>query len=129
MHRITVINATKTSIVGAQIEVADTFLSRLLGLLGRDGPAPGQGMLIEPSSGIHTLGMSFAIDVVSLDKRRTVLGTWRCVAPLRFAGLSFKTRSCLELAAGEIDRRKIEAGDRLEMLSVLPSRSVWLKKC
>jgi uncharacterized membrane protein (UPF0127 family) len=107
MRRITVINATKAAIVGARIEVADTFSSRLLGLLGRGGLAPGRGLLIEPSSGIHTFGMSFAIDVV---------GTWRAVAPCRVAGLGLKTRSCLELAAGEIDRRNIEVGDRLEIV-------------
>ena len=116
MRRITVVNATKAFIVGAQIDVADTFSSRLLGLLGRGGLAPGQGLLIEPSSGIHTFGMSFAIDIVALDKRRRVLGTWRRVPPLRVAGLGFHTRSCLELAAGEIDRRNIEVGDWLEVV-------------
>lgn len=122
MRRITVINATKGATIGAQIELADTFASRLLGLLGRGGLAPGQGLLIEPSSGVHTVGMSFPIDVVALDKRRRVVGTWRRVAPLRVAGLGFKTRSCLELAVGEIDRHNIEAGDCLEIADRCPSR-------
>jgi uncharacterized protein len=116
MQRITVTNATKAVMVGARIDLADTLWSRLFGLLGRRRLGFGRGMLIQPSSGVHTFGMSFPIDVIALDKHRRVLRTWRRLPPFRLTGLSFRTRACLELPAGEIDRCNIEAGDRLKVV-------------
>jgi uncharacterized protein len=115
MQRITVTNATKAVTVGARIELADTPWSRLFGLLGRRRLGYGRGMLIQPSSGVHTFGMAFPIDVIALDKHRRVLRTWRHLAPFRMTTLSFVTHACLELPAGQIDRCNIETGDRLEI--------------
>jgi uncharacterized protein len=108
--------------IGASIELADTFSSRLIGLLGRQRISPGRGILIQPSSGVHTFGLTFPIDVVALDKQRRVLRTWRQLTPFRMTGVSFSTHSCLELAAGQIDKCNIEAGDRLEVVDTLIDR-------
>lgn len=120
MEQVTIRNATKAEDIGGRIELANTFSSRLIGLLGRKSLGPGRGMLIQPSSGVHTFGMLFAIDVVALDKERRVLRTWRNVAPFRVAGLGLRTHSCLELAAGQVDACRIEAGDRLEVVRSAP---------
>jgi uncharacterized membrane protein (UPF0127 family) len=115
MKYLTIRNAGKAVTIGSQILVANTFTSRLFGLLGKKSLEPGGGMLIRPSSGIHTFGMSFPIDVVALDKSLRVLQVWHSLAPFRLAGLSLKTRSVLELAAGQIEVGKIEPGDQLEI--------------
>ena len=93
--------------------VADTPLRRLKGLLGRSGLPPGEGLLIRPTSAIHTCFMRFPVDAVFLDRDLVVLravsdlGAWR-VAACR------GSRAVLELAAGEISRRGIRAGDLLQ---------------
>jgi len=115
MQYVTIRNAGKAVTVGSQIALANTFASRLFGLLGKQYLEPGCGMLIRPSSGIHTIGMSFPIDVVALDKSLRVLEVWHALVPFRFAGISLKTWAVLELAAGQIEAGEIQPGDQLEV--------------
>ena len=60
-------------LIGDRIEVADTFYSRLKGLLGRTGLEEGQGLLLVPCNSIHCIGMRFAIDAVFMDIDRKVI--------------------------------------------------------
>jgi uncharacterized membrane protein (UPF0127 family) len=96
--------------------VADTSLPRMVGLAGRRRLDAGCGLLIKPSSGVHTFGMRFAIDVVALNKNMQVVKLWHHLRPFRITSVSLKTHSVLELAAGEIKRCQVEVGDRLEIV-------------
>ncbi len=107
-------NKTKTNTIGTQIAVAETSLTRLVGLAGRRRIDAGCGLLIRPSSGIHTFGMLFAIDVIALNKSLQVVKLWRRLPPFRITSISLKVHSVLELPAGEISRCRIEVGDQLE---------------
>lgn len=111
---------TQGTIVCTQGILADTFTPRLFGLLGRKGLEQGAGLLIRPSSGVHTLGMSFPIDIVSLDKRNRVIGAFEHIGSAKIRGLSLKTRSVLELPAGRIRECEITAGDEL-IIESLPT--------
>jgi len=51
-----------------QLEIADTFLKRFLGLMGRKKIPAGQGLLILPCNSIHMMFMRFSIDAVYVDK-------------------------------------------------------------
>jgi hypothetical protein len=113
---MTIINKTKATTVGTQIAMADTSLTRLLGLAGRRRLDAGCGLLIKPSSGVHTFGMLFAIDVVALNKQLQVVKIWHRLAPFRVTSVSLKIQSVLELPAGEIYKCKVEVGDQLEIL-------------
>ena len=53
--------------------VADRMLPRMKGLLGRRELASGEGMLIRPTSSIHTFFMRFPIDAVFLSRDGEVL--------------------------------------------------------
>lgn len=110
---IGIVNTSKDAIVGSDIRVATDAWSRLVGLLGEAGLAPGEGLYLTPSSGVHTWGMLFPIDVVALDRRMRVLGVWERVGGFRIAALGWKTRSVLELPAGTIRRGHIEVDDQL----------------
>ena len=107
-------NKTRANIIGWRIRVADTSLTRLVGLAGRRRLDAGCGLLIKPSSGIHTFGMRFAIDAIALNRNLQVVKLWRRLAPCRVTSISFKIHSVLELPAGEISRCGVEVGDQLE---------------
>jgi len=113
MKQLTVTIPEKAVTIGSDIGLADTSLSRLFGLLGKRGLAPGSGLLIRPSNGVHTLGMHFPIDVVALDRELRVRKVWRRLRPFRITSVSLKTYSVLELAPGQIDACQIEPGDKL----------------
>ena len=114
-QRISIVNETQGSIVCPSASLANTFRTRLFGLLGKRSLAPDAGLLLKPCSGVHTLGMAFAIDVVSLDRRNCVIGLDENIGPWKIRGLSFRTRSVLELPAGQIRRSTIALGDQLEV--------------
>ncbi len=106
-------DGTKGSVICTEGVLANTFRTRLFGLLGRKGLKEGSGLLIKPSSGVHTFGMSFPIDIVSLDQHYCVVGVFENIGPWTIRGLSLKTRSVLELPAGRIRECGIEPGDKL----------------
>lgn len=114
-HSLVVTNQTRNTVLCPRTRVADTTLTRLFGLLGKPPLAATDGLLIRPSSGVHTWGMAFPIDIVALDRGDCVLGLWRATGPWRVCGLSLKTRSVLELAPGAIDRSATSLGDRLRL--------------
>ena len=103
-------------LVGERIAVADQSLTRLLGLVGRRGLAAGEGLWIRPSSGIHTFGMRFAIDVLGLDAKLRVVKLWPVVKPWRVSSIELRVKSVVELSAGEIARLGISVGDCLEIV-------------
>lgn len=113
MKLLTVTIPGKAVTVGSSIGLANTSLTRLFGLLGKRGLEPGCGILIRPSSGVHTFFMLFPIDVVALDRNLRVRKVWRRLGPFRLTSVSMKTHSVLELAPGQIDYCGIEPGDQL----------------
>jgi hypothetical protein len=112
-----VINTTRGCIVGDRIELADTSMKRMFGLLGRRGLDAGGGLWIKPSSGVHTFFMAFTIDVVGLDSDLRVIKLWRSLVPWRVTSVSFKLRSVLELPSGVISHSQMQVGDQLQISS------------
>jgi uncharacterized protein len=100
--------------------LADTFLTRLRGLLGRPALGEGEGMLIRPANSIHTWFMRSVIDAVFLDRDLVVVDVAADVKPWRLAARR-GSRSVLEVAAGESARRGIERGARLRIKQAEPS--------
>ena len=100
--------------------LANTFLTRLRGLLGRPALKEGEGLLIRPSNSIHTWFMRSVIDAVFLDRDLVVVDVAAGVKPWRFA-VRQGSRSVLEVAAGESARRGIEPGARLRIKQAKPA--------
>jgi len=110
-------NTTRGCIVGDRVELADTSMKRMRGLLGRRGLDAGGGLWIKPSSGVHTFFMAFTIDVVGLDSDLRVIKLWRSLVPWRVTSVSFKLRSVLELPSGVISHSQMQLGDQLQFSS------------
>lgn len=99
-------------IVCERCEVADGFVSRMRGLIGRARLARGRGMLIRPTWFVHTAFMRFPVDVIFLDRDLTVLAVREWVQPWRTAG-HLRAHSVLKLAAGESQALGLRVGDQL----------------
>jgi uncharacterized membrane protein (UPF0127 family) len=112
---VTVANLTRGTLLGDRIDVADTSLSRFLGLIPKRGLNAGEGLWIKPSSGVHMFWMRFAIDVIGLDKQMRVVKIWRNLKPWRMTSVSTKMHSALELPVGQIDAGEVQLGDVLEI--------------
>jgi len=113
-----VVNSTRGTVVGESIRVAESGLTRIVGLLGESDLPPGDGLLIVPSQGVHTLGMLFAIDVVVLDGQWNVIAIRRRLRPFRMTPVFWKAAAILELQSGIVDSTSTSVGDSLELSRV-----------
>ncbi len=87
----------------------------MVGLLGKRGLDAGEGLWIKPSSGVHTFGMKFSIDVIGLDRDLKVIKLWSRLVPFRVTSVSLKLRSVIELPPGRIDECQVSVGDQLRI--------------
>ena len=108
------VNLTRGSSLGDQIRVADSGLTRIVGLLGERGLSDGDGLLIVPSQGVHTWGMQFPIDIAVLDNDWNVMALRKTMGPFRVTRMFWKAAAVLELPSGVLDRTSTAVGDRIE---------------
>ncbi len=106
-----VLNQTKGTVVAEEVEIAHSFWARFKGLMLRASLPPGRGLLIDPSSSIHTAFMRFPIDVLFIDKQNRVVKVVAEIKPYRVA-LS-RGHAVLELGAGTAAGAGVEEGDQL----------------
>jgi uncharacterized membrane protein (UPF0127 family) len=86
-----VFNRTREVSLITQGRLADTFWSRLRGLLGATSLNEGEGLVLVGEKSIHTLFMGFPLDVVYADKDHKVIRADSNMVPYRLG--PFVTRS------------------------------------
>ncbi len=99
------------------VEMADTFLRRFLGLMGRKSISPGYGLFLYPCSSVHMCFMRFPIDVVYMKHfHGDGYGAWKVVKVVQglcpWIGISacMKADAVLELNKGEAKKIGLELG-------------------
>ena len=110
-RQLQAIHTRTNTILCERITMACTFGTRLVGLLGRAEIPSSEGLLLQPSLGVHTFGLRFEIDVVFLTKNSKVLAMYRNLPSWRFTGLHPGAYSVLEMHAGKIDLHDLLLGD------------------
>lgn len=117
---VCIYNKTRERFVATHAKVADSYLTRLVGLLGTTNSwaRPGRGLWILPCHGVHTFGMLYALDLIFLDRNYVVVDTEEHVRPFRISKLSFKAYSILELPAHTVFRTETRVGDQFEISPV-----------
>jgi uncharacterized protein len=110
-------NKTRETFVATEATVADSYLRRLVGLLGKTKrwAQLGRGLWIVPSRGVHTIGMMFPIDLIFLSREKEVVHVEEHLRPFRISAVSLKATSVLELPAHTVFRTGTQVGDRIEI--------------
>jgi len=111
-----IINITRNIVLADNAAMADTALTRLKGLLGRNGLKKGEALVIRPSNSIHMFFMRFAIDAVFVDKRNHVIAVRKNIQPWSVSPVFWKSFYLIELAAGVIDSTGTSTGDEIGLL-------------
>lgn len=104
---------TNDDCVIQNVSRTSNFFERMRGLLGSSPLNESEGLLIEPCSSVHTLGMRYPIDLVFLDNRLTIVKTVRALKPWRMAASSTSSM-VLELAPDSLDKLQLAIGQQLE---------------
>jgi uncharacterized membrane protein (UPF0127 family) len=114
-------NETRGTVLADRLETASSLWARFMGLMGRRALAPGEGLWLTGTNGIHMFFMRFAIDAVFLGKpleggERTVLSVHRALRP--WTGMVPLVRGAagvLELPVGTIEASGTVVGDRVRL--------------
>ena len=122
-RRVRIVDLANGTVVAEAAEVADSFWARGLGLLGRSPLRQGQALVIVPCGSVHSIGMTYPIDVLHVGRDGRVLKVLEDFRPHRFAPLVWGSRLAVELPAGTAERLGIKRGNAIE-LQDLPRQTV-----
>lgn len=113
MKTLKVVNATRGSVLGDRVGLADRFLSRLRGLIGRGRLDEGEGLLLVPCRAVHMYGMAYPIDVAFADRGGEIVALYRGLAPGARTKWHGAARVALELPSGSLAGTGTRIGDRV----------------
>ena len=113
MKIIRIQNGRSGAVLGQNVQLADGWWRRAVGLLGQTELPEGGGLLLVPCASVHTLGMRFPVDVAFLDGRGRILETKADLPPGRFAVGGKDVHATLELPVGTLAATDTRDGDTL----------------
>ena len=109
------VNKTTGTEIAADVELAEGFVSRAVGLLGRANLPEGRALWIKRCGSVHTWFMRFSIDVIFVDDRLVATKISRELKPWRMTLPELGPRSAFELPAGTLRARPVKKGDQLHV--------------
>ena len=105
-------NQTKGEVLATSAISAESSETRRTGLLKHTSLPDGEGLWIVPCEAVHSFFMKFSIDVLYLNKDKTVRKIRHDMKPWKMS-FCLPAHSVLELPAGTAMRTKTEPGDQL----------------
>ncbi|HTU51106.1 MAG TPA: DUF192 domain-containing protein [Acidobacteriaceae bacterium] len=108
-----VYNQTRECFLSLGVTPADTVFTRLKGLIGRLKMRTDEGLWVIPSSGVHTWGVLFPLDLIYLGEDLRVLYVSEHFPKFKVAPLRIRAASVLELPTHTIYSSQTQAGDQL----------------
>lgn len=114
-------NVTRGVDLATEVLVADSWLTRARGYLGRREPEDHQGILLVRCKSIHMLGVGFPLDIILLGVDQRVVAVHHRVKPGFRTCRHRDAHSTLELKAGRADMTGTSVGDVLRVLDATRS--------
>ncbi|OCA87519.1 hypothetical protein A8F94_06525 [Bacillus sp. FJAT-27225] len=105
----------KTVLMPFPIKKADTFFTRLKGLMFKKEAIQDEGLWILPCNSVHMFFMSFSIDVLLLNEHMEVVQLYPSLEPWRVTKPNKHAYSTLELPEGIINKLEISVGDVIKI--------------
>jgi uncharacterized protein len=113
MRLLMVMNTWRDCELGTRVGLADGWLSRLRGMLGRPEPKAGEGLLLTPCQSVHMYGMRFPLDVAFMDRDGVIVAAYRSLQPGARSKWHRDAAHALELPAGTLESSGTAVGDVL----------------
>lgn len=104
-------------IIAHKLKVANSFYSRLKGLMFVDEMKEMDALLLNPCNSIHNFFVKFPLDVVFLTDDYKVVKIIKNFRPWQVSGIYFSAKQTLELKAGALPS-DLAVGEYLEVRNV-----------
>ncbi|MBI2609120.1 MAG: DUF192 domain-containing protein [Deltaproteobacteria bacterium] len=111
-------NKKEGKIVAEKAMLADTFFSRLKGLLGTKKLDKGEALILEPCQSVHTFFMKYDLDIIFLNKENIVIGVAEHLKPNRLSAFYRHASKAVELPSGSIVEGRVTVGEKLEFIQI-----------
>lgn len=109
------------TVVADHVEVADSVLSRFMGLMFRAELRPGHGLALRPCNSVHMFFMRFPLDVVFVDGDGRVVRVLDSIRPWRASSFVRGAKAAIELPAGTASRAMVVPGAVVRMVEAPPA--------
>lgn len=106
-----VINSTRNKVICGNCGLANTLISRSVGLIGRKNLDNDEGLVITGCRSIHMLFMKFPICAIFIDKNNKVVKIIEEIKPWRISGYYIKADKVIELPPFRARQTGTVAGD------------------
>lgn len=116
MTTFTVQKVSDKKIIANRVVLADTAVSRMVGLLNRKTLKEGEGLIITQCRSIHMFFMKFPIDVIFIDKSGCVVGCVENIKPFQLSKIYFCADRAIELSSGVIAKSNVQLKDKIEIV-------------
>ncbi len=111
-----IFNATQQVVLAQKARIADTFSSRLIGLLKKSALLPGEALVLPHCQSIHMFFMRFNIDVIFVDKNNKIVGLVERIKPFRLSPFFLKAKYAVELPEGTIALTQASLGHQVLLI-------------
>lgn len=108
-----VYNMRTDQIIGDCVWKADSFISRLRGLLGHSCLKQGEGLWLTPCQQVHMIGMRFALSVWFIDQSGKICHILDELKPYEISPRRKDAVNVIEFPAGWAKLTDTRIGDRL----------------
>ena len=109
-----IINTTKNTVIAQDVRKADTFFSRMIGLLNKTSLLKGEALIITHCQSIHMFFMRFAIDAIFINKDDCVVGLVKNIKPFQLSPIFFRSSYVIEVPVGVIAQTATTVGDHIQ---------------
>lgn len=116
MKRIEIKNITKNKIIVDNGYMANTFLTRLKGLLGKREIEDNEGICIYPCKSVHTFFMQFPIDIVFIDRDNKIIHITENLRHYRISKYVKNAEYVIEIGGSKSKKKDIEVGDEIDII-------------
>ena len=103
-------------VICEEVELADNWYRRFMGLMFRKTMAESHGLLLDPCNSIHTFNMKFNIDTVYLDRDDVIVHLDSDVPKGKIRPFVKKSQKVLEINSGLIAKYQLQLGEKVSII-------------
>ena len=107
------IDPNTKDILLTELQITESALERMKGLLGSKPLNPEAGLLIKPCNSVHTWFMQYPIDIIYLDQSKTIKKIITALKPWRLS-FCLGAKYTLELNQNNAQRLNLKTGQQLQ---------------